>query len=67
MGTGGENMSVEKLQDAGTMGSCYGSFSLAVFVFSLSVVSVLLVVSRYCFVIRKRNIQFSISFGKPAN
>lgn len=49
------------------MGSSSGSFCLLVFAFCLSVVSVLSVVSRYCFVIRKRNIQFSISFGKPAN
>lgn len=42
-------------------------FHLLVFAFCLSVVSVLSVVSRYCLVIRKRNIQFSISSGKPAN
>lgn len=59
-------MSMEKLRDPGIAGSFYGSFSLLVLLFCLSVFSVLSVVNRYCFVIRKRNIPFSISFGKPA-
>lgn len=42
-------------------------FCLVVFAFCLSVVSVLSVVSRYCSVLRKRNIQFSISSGNPAD
>lgn len=57
----------EKLQDSGMTRGSYDSFCLLVFAFCLSVVSVLSGVSRYCFVTRKRNIQFSTSFGKPEN
>lgn len=67
IGTGGEGHVNGKISKSLGLWVILRGFCLLVFAFCLSVVSVLSVGSRYCSVLRKRNIQFSISSGNPAD